>query len=73
MEWINLEDRKPEEDGEYLLYWGGVQLRDLKPLGVGCYQVAYYFKERDKFVDPDGDKNWRTPDYWMELPGPPKQ
>ena len=41
MEWINLEDRKPEEDGEYLLYWGGVQLRDLKPLGVGCYQVAY--------------------------------
>lgn len=73
MDWINCANEKPSEDGEYLIYWGHVQLSSGKVPGVQCYQVAWYFMERDKFVDPDGEKKWRTPDYWMELPKPPKQ
>ena len=71
-EWISVEATKPVESGEYLVYWDGIKIRGDRVPGVACYQVAYWREEMNKFVDPDGGKKWRTPDYWMALPEPPK-
>ena len=71
-EWISVETTKPVESGEYLVYWDGIKIRGDRVPGVACYQVAYWRGEMNKFVDPDGRKKWRTPDYWMKLPEPPK-
>ena len=71
-EWISVGITKPVESGEYLVYWDGIKIRGDRVPGVACYQVAYWREEMGKFVDPDGRKKWRTPDYWMELPEPPR-
>ena len=71
-EWISVEITKPVESGEYLVYWDGIKIGGDRVPGVACYQVAYWREEMVKFVDPDGRKKWRTPDYWMRLPKPPK-
>ena len=71
-EWISVETIKPIESGEYLVYWDGIKIRGDRVPGVACYQVAYWRREMNKFIDPDGRKKWRTPDYWMKLPEPPQ-
>lgn len=72
-DWIDSTVERPEEDGEYLVYWGEARIGDHKIAGVECHQVAYYRKESGKFVDPDGEKKWRDPDYWTQLPEPPNK
>ena len=61
--WIPVSERKPEEEGSYLVVY-----RDED--GLLFSDSGWYFPSSDEF-DSDSE-DFPTVIYWMELPDPPK-
>ena len=66
MEWISVEDRLPEKDGEYLVFANDI---------VSSFMVVRHLKthRRKRWIDDDGFSDWPPiVTHWQYLPPPPK-
>ena len=71
MEWISVNDRLPEEEGDYLTHWAGSSYRP--------NDICYYNSKLSNQFDTSGwvllraPTHEANPTHWMPLPEPPKE
>jgi hypothetical protein len=74
-EWISVNDRLPEDDGEYLVFWS-LSIRGRSYRGVTCKQFDDCIGFYDE-VEEVGDIYRRESNdivtHWMPLPEPPEE
>ena len=70
-DWINVEDRLPEDDGDVLAIASGyptpnITLEDVMVIAAFCEGEGWYIEEYPDWDDP-------IITHWMQLPEPPKE
>ena len=85
--WVSVEDKLPEESGEYTVYiqmGTGVEVPDFLGSNDLSYVTSVYFKKRQKLWFDEYEESYNADlslvdtandfhvTHWMELPEPPK-
>lgn len=79
MRWIPVEERPPEEQGQYIVFVDGKVTTDFYSVCEDIKQWLSYNGEFNAlYIDPYSSKPKREPPYpkvthWMPLPSPPKE
>lgn len=85
-DWISVEERLPEENGQYLVAWSLCKdyplyydiilwAKDIAKQYPFIYDEEYENREGGGWVvsSPDGDYENKCVEYWMELPKLPEE